>query len=1643
MTSERDPQTPRNKDSSSSLLAAFKSLTGSKSRHPSSSGLGATPSATPPVSTTSNPFDLSSNRTLSELSLDGEAAGALKAAGDLRAEDAARHARSSGPPGLRSLLGDLRPDKSVTQRISAANAITKLLSQYTGADVVAIWTSGKHLLELDHAPKAVLAGYELLNACVTHKELSPVETKLFFQSISPIGDPQFLSMRLKILRVLTDDGRHLSDVGLGFLEFLKRLLHHTFSIAHAARRNRKKHGHAIKNEEINLYQTYDYVLDVLKYNSKSFSAVDHDQFISIFIPMAKQTTEMVDLEKTISIIDALTTYSCLPDMSLPSCIEILCATFSSVPDLKSTAWRTVTHLLGSHLGPATIHHLILLLKGAPDRGSVRSTEGITRGACQLVTTILQSSEDVARPPETIMPKLVSACRQSLEIASPKLDVDTMKLVLQLCSGDDATSIIFNDKIWANIEAIVIRCAGTDASRSQNYRTFFALGELGRSSPASRESSQTEENPFSVTRQVAEALVSISDEVNAEERLQVMRLLMRVVAHLEDAQAEMLIDIYLADCLLYTFQTGWREDCRALMTFVFKDYDRSTNVRRHALRALCAAHDTGDALGSPDVDDLLLDILHCISPEPELPVIEDLCQIAIDASTDTQNEHRFIAIVECLKVALHEGAASVYPASVPSPLATFAQRAGYHAERAVDGLSTSIARAIVKIFLRTMNVSDWKAKLLYDEMLTVARSSRYPAEARIIVLKLLFRLRAETNHSIFVVSATECEGIAALLCRTADTAAEHSNVKDSPILRPSRIEDQFARRSNPSAAPRSLNRNVAAQARLSPTTSRMHRPTPPLWLYPGPKGLPEEPPGMASRVLSSKRKQADSDEKGNGRTVLRIGAWLELLLEILQQDELEWEVYSYSLVHLGAQLTNHALFVEAIPQVQMLRSVICSQLANKNFHEPPPFTGLQRSDAAICLYHILTMLVSYRQYSSKNQEDDLVKMFINGISSRERTSEICIHALSVACHELPGSLTKMLDNTLQRMAQTINQPLLAVHVLEFLASLSRLPELIKNFREEEFKIVFTICLNYLQQARETRIKGTERWSLRESISTSRPNSVAKDSGIGSRPTSVVTSAVAEDVPQYVHALTYHVLIFWFMSLKLQDRNRYIGWISEKLTYRDSNGREVMEEQGQVTIDMMQRVAFSDRDETAPDPLFANENDGLRTTKSWVVGKSIVTIETAGRTGFSQIVRRRPTGTTFSTFRPTIVKPPRHQAPITIGTAAESFYTDEYVGILPEHVFQEFYAFQDYLSTPFSIELPQEDAVTRAINSFDRISPLDGHKVGIIYVSEGQRNETEILSNIMGSADYTSFLGRIGTLINLRDAKLNTQGLDRGDTETDGKFTFAWRDRVTELVFHVTTMMPNHEHDKERTLKKRHVGNDFVNIIFNNSGMTWNIDTIPSDFNSVNIVVAPEARSSFVETRLQAAAVDEDVDVEGASRPTTPDAEACTHIGDSYGSVYYKVTVLTKPGIPALSPAHTTKIVSGASLPDFVRLLALNASSFAQMWANRESAGGTGEHPSSWRSRLQEIAKLRARYGPQEGVLEPPRSSAGTSSQPSSATAAMPPPPSKTLSVQSTASSIAARDSVVFRRQSKPNIFGGTGADAIDMERSSSAGSSTRN
>ncbi len=950
------------------------------------------------------------------------------------------------------------------------------------------------------------------------------------------------------------------------------------------------------------------------------------------------------------------------------------------------------------------------------------------------------------------------------------------------------------------------------------------------------------------------------------------------------------------------------------------------------------------LPSNDVMDFVNLFLQNLSLEENPEVLEAVAHFINVALSGIHRDLLFESVMEEVKSTVF----SRYPTdSSPSPQSQHPFSPPAAQDPSAPSACRIVVRHVIRLFLNLLNESPRHAESLYHFVLDVAGSEVCEADARICALKLLFRIRCTGDSRIFIAPVSESETIAAVLCRTEETARRPPHLEDVP-------EKELRVTSTGSALPR-------------PKSGVLRRPVPPLWFYPGPQGLPQEPPKIPSLVVYSSN--PESPPSGQEYTVLKLKLWLETILALLQQPNVDWEIYSYVLVHLGSQLKNTSLFTSAVPHIKMLRNVLCDQIRSSSFHDPPAHTSLRKADVAVCVYHILTMLVAYNPHFAKSEDDDIVKCFMLGIGSWDGTSKWCIHALAICCHELPLSVSKVLDGILRKMSQIITQPQIAIHILEFLCGLARLPDIFKNFREEEYRLVFGVSFRYLQYVRDQRARADETKQPPMTKNKRHSDSLREKAPEPDyRP-----KARPEELPQYVYALAFHVITFWFMALKLRDRPLYMPWIARNLTYVDSFGNELVEDQGLVTMDMMDRIAYSDRDETNFDPNFAREMDGEVSSRTWIVGASLLTIQTAGRTGLSQLTRRRPSGTRYTIHKPSLTSPPRHQVPLTNGLDADVFYTSTYIGVLPEDILQDLYSPMSLAALPavsseMPIPLPEDSNVERALRMFDLNSVVDGHKIGIIYLAEGQSKEAEILANTSGSPAYMEFLDNLGTLVRLKGTTMNTQGLDRNG-DLDGPYTICWRDRATEVVFHTTTMMPTHpDLDPQCMHKKKHIGNNFVNVIWNDSGSEFNFGTFPSQFNYVYIVITPETKSDFVDQRLAALAPATNGDAAHARAPTNPNTTAASPTypsaalpplpaqlaalpdapqgyapaprGSPLRRLTYKLQVVSAAGFPAISPASETKMVTGKALGPMVRLLALNASFFSLVWMHKETGGEGG-------------------------------------------------------------------------------------------------------
>ncbi|XP_034256071.1 signal-induced proliferation-associated 1-like protein 2 isoform X2 [Thrips palmi] len=129
----------------------------------------------------------------------------------------------------------------------------------------------------------------------------------------------------------------------------------------------------------------------------------------------------------------------------------------------------------------------------------------------------------------------------------------------------------------------------------------------------------------------------------------------------------------------------------------------------------------------------------------------------------------------------------------------------------------------------------------------------------------------------------------------------------------------------------------------------------------------------------------------------------------------------------------------------------------------------------------------------------------------------------------------------------------------------------------------------------------------------------------------------------------------------------------------------------------------------------------------------------------------------------------------------------------------------------------------------------YKVGIMYCRAGQGTEEEMYNNEDAGPAFQEFLENIGQRVRLKGFDKYKAGLDN-KTDSTGLYSVYAQYQDCEIMFHVSTMLPFTPNNRQQLLRKRHIGNDIVTIVFQEPGaQPFTPKNIRSQFQHVFIVV----------------------------------------------------------------------------------------------------------------------------------------------------------------------------------------------------------------
>ncbi|XP_076156477.1 signal-induced proliferation-associated 1-like protein 1 isoform X3 [Alosa pseudoharengus] len=128
-----------------------------------------------------------------------------------------------------------------------------------------------------------------------------------------------------------------------------------------------------------------------------------------------------------------------------------------------------------------------------------------------------------------------------------------------------------------------------------------------------------------------------------------------------------------------------------------------------------------------------------------------------------------------------------------------------------------------------------------------------------------------------------------------------------------------------------------------------------------------------------------------------------------------------------------------------------------------------------------------------------------------------------------------------------------------------------------------------------------------------------------------------------------------------------------------------------------------------------------------------------------------------------------------------------------------------------------------------------KVGMMYCRAGQSTEEEMYNNEMAGPAFDDFLQLLGEKVRLKGFTKYRAQLDT-KTDSTGTHSLYTSYKDYEIMFHVSTMLPYTPNNKQQLLRKRHIGNDIVTIVFQEPGaLPFTPKNIRSHFQHVFIIV----------------------------------------------------------------------------------------------------------------------------------------------------------------------------------------------------------------
>jgi RAP1 GTPase activating protein 1 len=204
-----------------------------------------------------------------------------------------------------------------------------------------------------------------------------------------------------------------------------------------------------------------------------------------------------------------------------------------------------------------------------------------------------------------------------------------------------------------------------------------------------------------------------------------------------------------------------------------------------------------------------------------------------------------------------------------------------------------------------------------------------------------------------------------------------------------------------------------------------------------------------------------------------------------------------------------------------------------------------------------------------------------------------------------------------------------------------------------------------------------------------------------------------------------------------------------------------------------------------------------------------------------------------------------------------------------------------------------------------------KIGVLYSRADQHTEQEMLANLEADAsdEYKEFLEFLGDRVKLQGFTGYSGGLDTINNYSGTHSVYAKYDS-SEIMFHVSTLLPHTPTNPVQIERKKHIGNDRLMIVFKDGDEPYAPNTLKSKQTQVVILIQPtktpppqdqlnpDSSTTSAPSKDKGKGVEvSDISVDITSEGASSSSPAPKRTG---GAHYYRMAIASRIEIPQCEP-----------------------------------------------------------------------------------------------------------------------------------------------